>query len=397
MYPKLFVDFNKQGGKRMLNMRQKQAIAKESIIRYRKAQKKEKGSILKEFCATTGYNRIYAARVLRGDYTPTKEKIVNKREVVYDLDVLTALKKIWVIADGICGKRLAPFLSELTDKLIKFKEIRASKTVRRKLARISAATIDRLLKHERSKYKLKGKSTTKPGTLLKHQIPIRTFSDWDENIAGFFEADCVANCGDSTAGEFVNTLNLTDIKTAWMEFEAVLGKAQSRVFAALKNRRLECPIPWRGIDCDGGGEFINAELSRYCADEKLTFTRSRPYKKNDQNYVEQKNYSVIRRVLGYARHDTHTELLIINQILALYRLYVNFFQPVVRLEEKIRTGAKTTRKYKEARTPYQRVLSCPEITEDQKEQLSLVYDKLNPADLKRRIENLRKKLLKTGK
>lgn len=381
----------------MLNMRQKQAVTKESINRYRRAPKKAKGLILREFCATTGYNRIYAARVLRGDYIPTKEKIVSRRGVIYDLDVLTVLKKIWVIADGICGKRLAPFLSELTDKLIKFKEIRASKTVRRKLARISAATIDRLLKHEKSKYKLKGISTTKPGTLLKHQIPIRTFSDWDENLAGFFEVDCVANCGGSVAGEFVNTLNLTDIKTAWMEFEAVLGKAQSRVFCALKNRRSECPISWRGIDCDGGGEFINAELGRYCIDQKLTFTRSRPYKKNDQNYVEQKNYSVVRRVLGYARYDTKAELSIIRQILSLYRLYVNFFQPVVRLEEKIRIGAKVTRKYKKALTPYQRVLNCPEIPETQKWQLSKTYDKLNPADLKRRIENLRKKLLKTRK
>lgn len=381
----------------MLNMRQKQAVTKEIMNRYKRAPKKGKGLILKEFCTITKYNRIYAARILRGDYVPAKEKIINKRRVIYDLDVLTALKKVWIIADGICGKRLAPFLSELTNKLIQLKEVKISNAIHHKLARMSAATIDRLLKHEKTKYKLKGRSTTKPGTLLKHQIPIRTFSDWDETVAGFFEVDCVANCGDSTEGEYVNTLNLTDIKTAWMEFEAVLGKAQSRIFQAIKNRRAECPIAWRGIDSDGGGEFINAELNRYCIGQELTFTRSRPYRKNDQNFIEQKNYSVIRRVLGYARYETQAELTIINQILSLYRLYVNFFQPVVRLEEKIRNGAKVTRKYKEARTPFQRVLSCPEIPEEKKKQLTRIYDKLNPAELKRRIEILRTKLLRIRK
>lgn len=249
-----------------------------------------------------------------------------------------------------------------------------------------------MLKSTKKKLSIKGRSTTKPGTLLKHQIPIRTFSDWDESKAGFFEVDCVANCGDTTAGEYVNTLNLTDIKTAWMEFEAVLGKAQSRVFIALKNRRTVCPINFLGIDSDGGGEFINAELSKYCIEEKLTFTRSRPYRKNDQNFVEQKNYSVIRRVLGYARFDTHRQLNLVNRILSIYRLYVNFFQPVAKLHEKVRNGARVTRKYKDALTPYQRVITCPEINTQIKKRLTDLYAKLNPADLKRRIDFLRKEL-----
>ena len=322
---------------------------------------------------------------------------INKREVVYDIDVLKALTKVWIIADGICSKRLAPFLPELVDKLVKQKEIRVNRTVYRKLTHISASTIDRLLKNTKKKYRLKGGSTTKPGTLLKHQVPIRTFSDWNESVPGFFEIDCVANCGDNVAGEYVNTLNITDIKTARMEFEAVLGKGQARVFAALKRRRAQCPIPWLGIDSDGGSEFINAELVTYSAQEELTFTRSRPYRKNDQNYIEQKNYSVIRRVLGYARYDTNAELVIINQILALYRLYVNFFQPVDRMEEKTRMGAKVTRVYKAALTPYRRVLACKEIPQSTKERLTMLYDKLNPADLKRRIELLRIKLDKIKK
>jgi len=381
----------------MLTMRQKQAVTKEMIKRYGRSRKMKKGSMLDDFCNLTGYNRSYGSRILRGDYAPVKVKITNKREVVYDIDVLKALTKVWIIADGICSKRLAPFLPELVDKLVKQKEIRVNKTVYHKLTHISASTIDRLLKNTKKKYQLKGRSTTKPGTLLKHQVPIRTFSDWNESVPGFFEIDCVANCGDNVAGEYVNTLNITDIKTAWMEFEAVLGKSQFRVFAALKRKRSQCPIPWLGFDSDSGSEFINSELVRYSVQEKLTFTRSRPYRKNDQNYIEQKNYSVIRRVLGYARYDTNAELIIINQILALYRLYVNFFQPVDRMEEKTRIGAKVTRVYKAALTPYRRVLACKEILQSTKERLTMLYDKLNPADLKRRIELLRIKLDKIKK
>jgi hypothetical protein len=177
-----------------------------------------------------------------------------------------------------------------------------------------------------------------------------------------------------------------------MEFEAVLGKAQARVFQALKNRRSQCPIPWLGIDSDGGSEFINFELARYSVQEKLTFTRSRPYRKNDQNFIEQKNYSVVRRVIGYARFETHAQLNLVNRILSLYRFYVNFFQPVDRLREKVRDGARTTRKYDKALTPYQRILLCPEINQDIKDRLSAIYAKLNPADLKRRIDSLRHEL-----
>lgn len=376
----------------MLSMRQKQAVTQELIKKYKAARKRKKGLILDEFCSLTGYCRSYATRILRHEYVPGKKRTTNRSNIIYDYEVLTALTKVWVIADGICGKRLAPFLTELLGKLIALKEIKINKTVYSKLSKISASTIDRLLKNTKKKYRLKGRSTTKPGTLLKHQIPIRTFSDWDESKAGFFEVDCVANCGNSVGGEYVNTLNLTDIKTAWMEFEAVLGKAQSRVFTALKNRRADCPIPFLGIDSDGGSEFINSELSKYCIQEKLTFTRSRPYRKNDQNFIEQKNYSVIRRVLGYARYDTQSQLNIINRILVLYRLYVNFFQPVVRLQEKVRTGSKVTRKYGQALTPYQRIIICPEIDPTVKEQLTSLYARLNPADLKRRINLLKDNL-----
>lgn len=381
----------------MLTMRQKQAVTKELKTKYKLAGKKSKSIMLDDFCELTEYNRTYAARILRTEYVFQRKKAieVNKRKIIYDDDVLDALIKIWIIADGICGKRLAPFLPDLLDRLIQFKEIRVNKRVYSKLTKISASTIDRLLKNTKKKLALKGRSTTKPGTLLKHQIPIRTFSDWDESKAGFFEVDCVANCGDTTAGEYVNTLNLTDVKTAWMEFEAVMGKGESRILAAIESRRAACPVPFLGIDSDGGSEFINYHLNKYCINTKLTFTRSRPYKKNDQNFVEQKNYSVIRRVLGYARFDTCKQLATINKILGLYRLYVNFFQPVDRLHEKIRNGARVTRKYQKALTPYQRVSLCTEIDANIKQYLSALYAKLNPADLKRRIDSLRRELDKS--
>ena len=263
--------------------RQQQIVA----ARYQKAMKKEKGVILDEFTKLTGYGRRYASYVLRchgkkvrinksyviqGDIRKTARR---KKPKVYDSAVEEALKKIWYIMDCICGKRLAPVLREVLRRLERFREIRLSDDVRQKLFRISAASIDRLLAKERRRHQIKGRGNTKPGTLLKHQIPIRTFSDWNEKKPGFVEIDLVGHDGGDNHGEFAQTLDVTDICTTWTETEAVRNKAQKWVFDALKDIRQRMPFPLLGIDSDSGGEFINDQLFRYCQEEKITFTRSR--------------------------------------------------------------------------------------------------------------------------
>ena len=233
---------------------------------------------------------------------------------------------------------------------------------------------------------------TKPGTLLRHQIPIRTFADWDEKKPGFVEVDLVGHDGGILKGDFLYTLDVTDINTGWTETRAVKNKAQIWVFGAMKYIRGRLPFELLGIDSDNGSEFINAELMRYCEEEGITFTRSRPYKKNDNCFVEQKNYSVVRRAVGYLRYDTEEELKIMNRLYEVLRLYTNFFQPSMKLLEKTRTGSKVTKRYDKPRTPYGRMKDSDAISEDVKERLEMEYERLNPAELKRRIDELQRKL-----
>jgi len=391
----------------MLTMRQKKAVTRELRDRYQRASKKEKTMMLNEFIRLTGYNRCYACQILnvkkvlgylniagkRIKYIAGK-KIKRKKKKIYDQDVLAALKEIWKISDYICSKRLAPFLSEVIPVLEKWGEVKLSTKVREKLFKISAATIDRLLSDTRKRYRIKGRSTTRPGTLLKKSIPIKTFADWDEAKPGFFEVDLVSHDGGAARGDFIQSLNFTDIATGWVEMVAVKNKAQVWVFAGIENIKERLPFSILGIDSDNGSEFINAHLLRYCEENQITFTRSRPYRKNDSCFVEQKNWSVIRRAVGYGRYDTDKELNILNELYSYLRLYVNFFQPVRKLIKKERMGSKVSKRYDEAKTPYRRVLASPDIEDEIKVKLKSKYDMLNPAELKRKITKLQNKLLK---
>ncbi|HYN25203.1 MAG TPA: transposase family protein, partial [Pyrinomonadaceae bacterium] len=289
-------------------MEQRSAVVARTAGRYKQARKREKGLILAEFIKLTEYARAYARQVLRkhgrrirvGQQTvlvaDTKKKLPkSQRPRVYDEKVVAVLIKIWKIMDYICGKRLQPVMAELVTVLERHNELSCDRQTRAKLLRISAATIDRLLKPERRKYELRGRSRTKPGTLLKHQIPIRTFSEWNEQQPGFVEVDLVGHDGGLASGDYCQTLDMTDVATTWTETMAVKNKAQVWVFEALKKLRQTLPFALLGLDSDNGSEFINDELKRYCEHEKLTFTRSRPYRKNDNCFVEQKNYSVVRR------------------------------------------------------------------------------------------------------
>jgi hypothetical protein len=391
-----------------LTMSEKRAITREVAKRYRKARKKDKAKMLDEFVQTTGYNRNYAAWALRnwgweiGRYLKNGDKIVlvkdprlkkqRKKPRIYDGPVLSALKKIWEILNRPCGKRLAPFLAQIVSSLEKHGEIAIEPSVRKKLLEISAATIDRTLKDERKKWQVKGKSTTKPGTLLKSQIPVRTFSEWNENKPGFIEADLVGHDGGNIFGIYSQTLTATDIFTGWTETEAVKNKARIWVFKGIKHMRNRFPFPILGIDSDNGGEFINHNLYYYCLEEKISFTRSRSYRKNDNCYVEQKNYSVVRKMVGYARYDTPEELEILNRLYRLLSLYTNYFQPLRKLVRKERIGAKVIKKYDTPKTPCRRVMEIPEIPAGTKETLNLIYNQVNPAQLKREIEKFRERL-----
>ncbi len=388
-------------------MKERQAITKMISEQYRRATKKGKGVILDQFVESTGYNRLYAARLLRHhgkrvEVAPGRvlEGSIQvkaqrpPREPTYGPEVLKPLKKIWKIMDFICGKRLAAVMPELVPCLIRHGELRVNRCVREKLLQISPATIDRLLVPERKKAQLKGRSRTKPGTLLKHQIPVRTFSGWEDAAPGFLEIDLVAQDGGSGHGEYCQILDATDVCTGWSEQYAVPTKAQCFVFDAIQEIRRRLPFALLGLDSDNGGEFINHHLKNYCEEEKITFTRGRACKKNDNCYVEQKNWSIVRRFSGYGRFEGEAACAALNELYDVVRDYVNFFMPSMKLLEKVRDGAKVTKRYDTPQTPYRRVLASPKVSMAGKNRLKRRYAALNPAGLKREIERLQKQLLK---
>ena len=326
-----------------LSMKEKRSVVREVRDRYQRARKGKKGELLDEFCALTGYNRSYASHILKHGGSAKKsveKRRHSERRRFYDKAVSSALKRIWLIMDNICGKRLAPNLSEIVRVLEKFGEIRISVATRKKLETISSATIDRILAEEKRQYLGTSRSRTKPGTLLKNQIPIRTFSEWDENRPGFVEIDLVGHDGGDGTGDFAQTLDVTDVCSGWTETEGVRNKAQIHVFEALLQIDKRLPFQILGIDSDNGTEFINEQLLRYCQAGKITFTRSRSGRKNDNCFVEQKNYSIVRRNVGYMRHDTEEEVMLLNQLYKSLRLYTNYFQPVMKLVVKERHGAR---------------------------------------------------------
>jgi len=301
-----------------------------------------------------------------------------------------------MILDWICGKRLAAAIPEVIPILYQAGEIRLDRQTREKLLKISPATIDRLLAADRKKLQIKGRSHTKPGSLLKSQIPIRRFDEWNEGKPGFVEIDLVGHDGGDSSGEFCFTLDVTDIFTGWTETRAVKNKAQVWVFEALVHIIKLVPFALLGIDSDNGSEFINAHLVAYCEQQKITFTRARPYRKNDNCFVEERNNSIVRRAVGYKRYDTDAQLKTLNQLYGLLRLYTNYFQPVMKLVRKERVGSRVKKIYDKPQTPYHRVLASADISDLQKKRIRNEYAGLNPAQLKRDISALQEKLAASG-
>jgi hypothetical protein len=332
--------------------------------RYLRASKVEKGRILDEFTQVIGCHRKAAIRLLRQE-NQGRAKKKRGRPRQYGIAVAEALRVAWEITDRLCSKRLHPFLPELIKILRRHGERTFTADVEAQLCTMSPSTMDRLLK---SWHRVGGRrpfTTTKPGSLLKRSIPIRTFADWEENRPGFLEVDLVPHCGESTEGFYLNTLSAVDVATGWSECVGVWGKGQWRVSGAIRSLRVRLPFRLLGLDSDNGSEFINQHLYNYCRQMKITFTRSRSYKKNDSCHVEQKNWSVVRRLIGYDRYNSRAAFAALNRVYDPLRLYVNFFQPVMKLVTKTRHGAKVHKVYDKAQTPYQRLLSAGVLSERQ--------------------------------
>lgn len=357
--------------------------------RYLRARKKERGRILDEFVATTTYHRKHASALLRGKrrHRNPKTRIRRLRRRIYLVEDRRAVFWLAELFDQIGSKRLRVAMDVELANLQRQKHLCVSRACFTRLEIISASTMDRFRRTERRPAGRR-RGGTKPGTLLKSQIKVRTFADWDDKRPGFEEIDLVQHDGGNPSGFFACTLDVTDVCTGWTEMQAVPTKAQKYVFAALEHIRQALPFPLLGIDSDNGAEFINDELVRYCDHEHLTFTRGRVGRKNDNPYVEQKNWSVIRRLVGYGRYETQRQVHQLNALYAVYRLYVNHFLPVQKLVAKVREGSKVKKVYDDPRTPFQRVLDSPQVSVEAKRKLRAIHSKLDVVELRRQLDRL---------
>ena len=359
--------------------------------RYRLASRCDKSRLLDEFCRITTRHRKVAIGLLR--HRPKRARRRTGRPQQYLRTLRPALEQVWELSDYLCSKRLAPFLPELIEVLERHDEVRLSAEQRTALLQISPATIDRLLRPVRRLHRRHGLASTSPSlAALRAQVPLRTFTEWANVAPGHLQADLLAHCGESTRDFYLTSLLAIDVATGWTELQAVWGKGQSRVGAAVRGVRQALPMPLLSLHTDNGGEFLNHVLLPWCRGERISFTRGRPYRKNDQAYVEQKNGAVLRRYIGYHRYSTRAALQALQAVHALLRPYVNFFLPVRKLLSKERHGARVLKRYDRAQTPYRRLLASGVLTPEGSAALAAEYHQFNPrqlrADLQTRLEAL---------
>jgi hypothetical protein len=369
-----------------LRYQARREVLQQLAPQYLQASAAQKRTLLDSFVATTGYHRTYARWLLNhAEEVELTHGRSQRRK--YGPDVQHALFLAWHAANRICAKRLIPFLPTLIEALERHEYLQISEECRRQLLSMSAATADRLLASQR-KQSQRGVSTTRAGTLLKQQIPIRTFQEWNEARPGFLEADLVAHGGADKEGGYLYTLTLTDIATGWTECLPLLYRSQETVLAALQQARLLFPFPMLGIDTDNGGEFINEAMIAYCEQAHITFTRGRPYLKNDQCFVEQKNGAIVRQVVGYDRLVGEQAYRQLTELYRALRLYVNCFQPSMKLLSKQRDGKKVRCVYDSAKTPLQRLLLSAVLSDQKQQELTKVAQALDPLRLLHQLEQL---------
>jgi hypothetical protein len=396
-----------------LSMSTRRELSRATAARYRQAGRVEKGRILDEFCQLSGYHRCYASSLLRNygrqrivhspagatKLVPVKSKAKPRgRPRTYGAEVAEALAAVWARFDFLCGKRLAVFLPTVLPLMQRHGEWRWDSAIYQQLLRISASTIDRILKAEKATLELKGRSLTRPARLLLHQVPVRTWSEWEQvNEPGHLLMDLVGHDGGNSRGKFAFTLTVTDHLCEWTERRAVKNRAQRWVFEALQDIRQALPFPVSSLHSDSGGEFINHNLIRYCAQQHIRFTRSRSARKNDNCWVEQKNFDAVRKVVGYLRYDTEEELQILNRIYRLHGLLLNYLYPSQRLISKTRRGSKLTKKHDPPRSPYQRLLASSAISSGLKTKLRVHYYRIHPGEISNQIAQLQDQLLSIAK
>jgi hypothetical protein len=358
--------------------------------RYVLASRAEKARLLDEFCRLTQRHRKSAIRLLRARLRRSTPR--SGRPPCYGPEVVALLRTVWEASDYLCGKRLAPFLPTLVDALERHRVLEIPAPLRPALLHISAPTIDRLL-HPYRRGHPRGLAITGSGQpALAAQVPIRTFGEWQDVRPGSLQVDLVGHCGDTVEGFFLTSLVAVDVATGWTECQAVWGKGYQRVGTGVHLIRQRLPMPLRELHTDNGGEFLNHLLVPWCRREGIHLTRGRPWRKNDQAYAEQKNWAIVRRLIGYDRYTTHAALAQLNALYHILRLYWNFFQPLRKVIAKVRRGARVTKRYDRAQTPYQRLLTSGVLTPDQRHALDTLYRHLNPVALRTQIQTTLRRL-----